>query len=218
MISGSPDEPCYVDLDGAAVKSIGKAFHVKAQVVEDVDFGGGMTLEGFSPSHASQEVEREEEGGGSARFLDVEEGTTNKTFVQMTAIGRIGDDVAGWSFSVSQEVNTGKSPVVLTDVASDDRVTSAAEFLNDGSLAACRFPDGAVERDAGEKRSCCGRMGWVEVQASAAEVGIWYGTRSGCCSGSGMRVHRMDGEKIRAFYGVFAMVTVVKEEPGRANP
>jgi hypothetical protein len=190
---GSPDEPCHVDLDGAAVKSIGKAFHVKAQVVEDVDFGGGMTLEGFSPSHASEEVEREEEGGGSACFLDVEEGTANKTFVQMTAIGRIGDDVSGRSFWVSQEVNMVETRVILTDVASDDCVSGTAKFLNDSSLTAGRFPYRAVERDAGEKRSCRGRMGWVEVQAGAAEVGIWYGARSGCCSGGRMRVHRMDG-------------------------
>lgn len=218
MISGSPNEPCHVDLDGTAVQGIGEAFHVEAQVVEYVDFGGWMTLEGFRPSHAGQEVEREKEGGGSAGLLDVEESTTNKTFVQMTAIGRIGDDVAGWRSRVSEEVHTGESEPVIGQIAGDDGVSGLAEFLNNGSLAASGLPYGAVEGDAGEKRSRGGRMRWVEVQLSAAEVGIWYGAGSRCCSGSEMRVHGMDGEEIRAFYGVFAMVTVVKEEPVGVNP
>jgi hypothetical protein len=47
MVSCPPDEPSYIDLHRAAVEGIREALNVETHVVDDVDLGGGVTLECF---------------------------------------------------------------------------------------------------------------------------------------------------------------------------
>lgn len=71
-VSGTPYEPRDVDPDGATVNCLRKFFDGEAHMVDDVDLGGGVVLEGFSAPSAGEEVERKQKRGDSAGSLDLE--------------------------------------------------------------------------------------------------------------------------------------------------
>lgn len=220
-VSGTPDEPRDIDLDGAAVDRVREAFDRKAHVVDDVDFGGGVALECLCSPHSGQEGERQEQGRDPAGLLDVKERATNEPFMQPVAIRGIRHDVSGDAVGVSEEIDVGECPLVLAEVARDDHVPGAAKLGDDGSVAASGFPNHVAELDMGQKRPRCRRMGRVKIERRAT-IARFCKVEEGAriirgFQRVGMGVHRPKREGISANCPRPLCSRTSKEEPARGK-
>lgn len=216
-ISSTPDEPRNIDPNRAVMDRFRKLLNGEAHMVDDVDLGSRMMLEGFRPARSGEEIERKQESRDTAGSLDVEKRPLHEPLMQPVPVRRVRDDIAGNGSRVSKEINAGKSDIVAAKIARNDGVSGAAKFRDDGSLTTGGFPDIAFELDVSEKGACRRRMGRVVVEPRTV-VSVRTNRSFPGGRGEDGRIHKTGGEEIRAFASRPKASRSSKEEPNGANP